>query len=277
MSNNQPTRADVRAQFGPNAAAYATSPTHAKGASRGRLVDLLAPQPTERALDVATGAGHMAFALAPHVHEVIASDVTPQMLDVTAAGAAERGLDNLHVQEADAEALPFDDASFNIVTCRIAPHHFPHPERFVCEAARVLRAGGRFGLVDNIVPDGSTSDSTPGSTPGASTSSSAGAAAAINAWERRRDPSHARALSVSEWIAQIEAAGLAIEARETMGKTMDFGIWCDNLRVELAVRDELAAWLEATEGIARAFLQPRRIDGALHFRLVECVMVARKP
>ena len=83
------------------------------------------PKPSWQALDVATGAGHTAAAFAPHVTRVIASDLTAEMLVEAAKLAKGKGLANMETAPADAEALPFEDARFDLVTCRIAPHHFP--------------------------------------------------------------------------------------------------------------------------------------------------------
>ncbi len=75
-------------------------------------------------LDVATGGGHVAYTFAPHVERVWASDITQEMLDMVKKEAAKRGLANVRTTYAKAEALPFEDESFDLVTCRIAPHHF---------------------------------------------------------------------------------------------------------------------------------------------------------
>ena len=99
-------------RFGTYAATYATSRSHARGGSLPRLVDLLAPQPAWRALDVATGAGHVALALAPHTGHVVASDLTPQMLAVARGLAAERNIANVSFADLRAEALPFADGTF---------------------------------------------------------------------------------------------------------------------------------------------------------------------
>lgn len=118
------SKSQVQEFFGVNADKYATSKVHAKGASLERVVELVRPKPEWRALDVATAAGHTAFVFAPHVTHVIATDITPEMLSVAQKVGEEKGIDNVSFQEADAENLPFDDASFDLVTCRIAPHHF---------------------------------------------------------------------------------------------------------------------------------------------------------
>lgn len=143
------TKDQVRQQFGANAAAYVSSPTHAQGASLARLVELTAPQPAWRALDVATAAGHTALALAPHVAAVVGLDLTPQMLPHAARLAAERGAANVVWAAGDVDDLPFGDSAFDLVTCRIAAHHFADAGHFLAEAARVLRPGGRLVFLTN--------------------------------------------------------------------------------------------------------------------------------
>ena len=151
----------IQQQFGANAANYLTSSVHAKGASLGRLVDLVKPQSSWAVLDVATGAGHTAAAFAPHVARVVASDLTPEMLVQSRKLADEKGFTNMETASADAESLPFRDGTFDLVTCRIAPHHFGDVAGFLAQSFRVLKPGGTFALVDNVSPDPET---TPGFT-----------------------------------------------------------------------------------------------------------------
>ena len=92
----------VQEQFGAHARTYITSRPHAKGASLQRLVELVEPQPGWQALDIATAAGHTAFAFAPHVAHVHATDITPEMLTVAREQVAERDVDNVTVEHADA-------------------------------------------------------------------------------------------------------------------------------------------------------------------------------
>ncbi len=231
-------KARNRRQFGANAANYATSEVHAKGASLARMVEIADPSPEWLALDVATAAGHTAFAFAPHVREVIATDLTPEMVELASQRAGELGIANVGTRIADAESLPFEAERFDLVTCRIAPHHFPAPDRFVAEVARVLRPGGVAVIVDNIVPD------------------DASVARFCNDWEKRRDPSHVRCLSVGEWTELFEANGLEIDVVELVPKRMDFTAWADNMSVPVDTRVELLHDLLNADAAVTAFLQP---------------------
>jgi ubiquinone/menaquinone biosynthesis C-methylase UbiE len=260
----------VQSQFGANAQNYVTSQVHAKGASLGRLVELVKPEPHWRVLDVATAAGHTAFAFAPHVAHVVASDITPEMLAEAAKLAAERGIANVETRPADAEALPFEERSFELVTCRIAPHHFPDVAAFVAEVARVLKPGGTFALVDNVSPDATTA-------PGFSPRELKDAAITYNAFEKLRDPSHGRALTVEEWRELVTDAGLGIVAEELMPKAMEFKAWCNNMSVDAATAGRLAEMLEKASPAVRAFLQPSGSGDSQGFMLTELVLIARKP
>jgi ubiquinone/menaquinone biosynthesis C-methylase UbiE len=263
------TKSLVQQQFGAHAAAYATSVVHAKGASLGRLVELVQPQRDWQALDIATGAGHTAAAFAPHVAHAIASDITEEMLEEARKLAAAKGLANMVTAVADAEALPFEDARFDLVTCRIAAHHFPDVARFFAEVKRTLKPGGTFALVDNISPDAL-------STPGFSEADLADAAATYNAFEKLRDPSHGRCLSVAEWRDVIAAAGLDVRHQEVLPKAMEFEPWAARLGADAATTARLRSMLQDGSPALKAFLRPHTDAGALWFSLDEAIVIARK-
>ncbi|MDP9291928.1 MAG: methyltransferase domain-containing protein, partial [Verrucomicrobiota bacterium] len=154
------------------------------------LIDIVAPA---RVLDVACGAGHTGLHLASLGHRVTCADLSPQMLERTCEAAAARGLE-IETRQHTAEHLPYDDASFDLVTCRVAPHHFSSPAAFVSEVARVLKPGGRFLLIDGTVHEENSA-----------------AANWLNRVEKLRDPSHVRLLSPAEWAALCQAASLRVE------------------------------------------------------------------
>ncbi len=263
------TRSLVEQQFGAHAKAYATSAVHAKGESLARLVTLARPEKSWAVLDVATGAGHTAAAFAPHVARVVAADITIEMLAEAGKLAAARGLTNIETVRASADALPFAGASFDLVTCRIAAHHFPDPKAFVAEAARVLKPGGLFALDDNIAPD-------PALLPGFAPAEVTAAAEAYNAFEHLRDPSHQRALTCAEWQGLIEAAGLEVEHAEVIGKAMEFDPWARRLGATDAVVAELADCLASARGALAAFLRPEVRNGSPWFVLTEAILLARR-
>jgi SAM-dependent methyltransferase len=260
----------VQEQFGTHAAAYVSSAVHAKGASLARLVELVRPQKHWQVLDVATGAGHTALAFAPHVASVIASDLTPEMLKEAAKLACDKGIGNIETALADAEALPFEDARFDLVTCRIAPHHFPDIPRFVSEVERVLKPGGTFALADNIEPD---AESTPGFVP----IELRDAALIYNTFERLRDPSHSRCLGLTEWSDLIEDAGLTVVHKERAPKEMEFGPWATRMGCSAPTVARLRSILLEASPALKAFLKPRSEGGVLLFTLDEAVIIARKP
>ncbi|MDX2158122.1 MAG: methyltransferase domain-containing protein [Hyphomicrobiaceae bacterium] len=260
----------VQRQFGANAAAYLTSTVHAKGASLARLVELVGPKSSWVALDVATGAGHTAAQFAPHVARVVASDLTPEMLAQVRKLAAEKGLANMETTIADAEAMPFPDQHFDLVTCRIAPHHFSSIAMFLSEVRRVLKPGGVFALVDNVSPDEET-------TPGFSSAELRDAAIAYNAFEKVRDPSHGRALPTAEWLELMSEVGLELVHREHAPKAMDFASWVKTMNVPAETVPQLAAMLDEASPALRAFLKPTNENGKRGFTLDELIAIARRP
>lgn len=245
----------IQEQFGANATSYITSRPHAKGASLARLVALIPAEADWLVLDVATATGHTAFAFAPHVGHVWATDITPEMLDIARQQAQERGLGNVTVAYADADDLPYDDGRFHLVTCRIAAHHFGDVSRFVAEAARVLRPDGVLAVVDNVVPAGAAGDY-------------------VNAFEKLRDPSHGRCLSLDEWQTVYQSAGFAVTHAEILFKEMDFASWA--ARHDATMQRYLRAMLSEATGEAARFLDPQITDAATIFHLQEAIVIGTK-
>jgi len=150
--------------------------------------ELVGRRGDERALDVGTGAGALAFALAPLVREVVGLDPVPELLEL----ARERRLSNTQFVEGDGRALPFPDAAFDLSGTHRTLHHVAQPERIVAELARVTRPGGRVLVVDQLAPDDPSE------------------AAVLHEFESVRDPSHARLLADGELRELFAANGLSL-------------------------------------------------------------------
>ena len=242
----------ARARFGRSAGSYVTSTILAEGGELPRMLDLARLTGAERVLDVATGGGHTALAFAPHVREVVATDLTPAMVDAAARHLADQGATNVRCEVADAEALPYADAEFDVVTARFAPHHFPDPGRFCHEVARVLRPGGRFVMFDNMAPEEPDLD------------------AFLQRFERWRDPSHVRAYRPSEWEAMLAAAGLTVEELGPLErKVYQFDDWTARQGVDPDTKHDLERWLLDAPPACREFFRITAEDGRV--RTLEAV------
>jgi SAM-dependent methyltransferase len=148
------------------------------------------PSGDERALDVGTGAGALALALAPLVREVVGVDRVPELLELARDRGA--GYPNVTFVEGDAEHLRFDDGSFDLACTLRTLHHVPRPELVLAELVRVTRAGGRLLVVDQIAPVDPL------------------AALDLDRFEHARDPSHTRLLPEIDLRQLFEANELVL-------------------------------------------------------------------
>lgn len=198
----------VREQFGRTAMAYVQAAHFAGGKDLEEAARLLHPTQEDNLLDVACGGGHTALFFAPMVRQVVASDLTMQMLKKAQEHIAEEGgVDNVIFREADAEDLPFPAGSFTLLTCRIAPHHFPDVPRALQEFHRVLRRGGRMAIIDTLLP------------------ADPEIAEFYETMERMRDPTHIRAYNEEQWRDMIAAADLILQETMVIPKSHDFHEW----------------------------------------------------
>ncbi|EFO81532.1 Methyltransferase type 11 [Oscillochloris trichoides DG-6] len=228
MPDHAAIKALVQSQFAPAAQDYVTSATHAHGSDLARLVALAKPRGHEVVLDVATGGGHTALAFAPHVRYVVASDLTLSMLQAARQHIQAQGVQNVGYLRAEAEQLPCPAASLDMITCRVAAHHFADVRAFVQSAAAALRPGGLLLISDHIGLEDPEED------------------AFMDRFERWRDPSHVRAYSYAEWRSFCAAAGLQVEVCEDdQREAYQFDSWTARIRMPEAERDALAAWLLA--------------------------------
>lgn len=239
-------KAQVQDYFSRTAENYVAATSFRMGSDLQKLLTIGEWEPQQIALDVATGGGHTALAVAPYVGQIVVTDLTPRMLEKAREYILAQGVTNAQFQTADAEQLPFADASFDRVTCRIAPHHFPDVAKAVREIARVLKPGGLFLLIDNIVASDPELDN------------------AANTLERWRDPSHVRAYTVEEWERFFSQAGLQIEYKEIMCKSHNYDEWTARAQLPDEEKARLEQYiLHLDERIQRYFEVKVREDGHL--------------
>jgi ubiquinone/menaquinone biosynthesis C-methylase UbiE len=248
---------DVRARFAPVAANYATSTFHSSVEGLQEMLELAHPRPGDLALDVATGAGHVALALAPRVRRVHGLDLTREMLDQARRLMSERQIANIDWVIGDAERLPFEDETFNLYTVRAAPHHFQDIDAFLHEAFRVLQPGCHAIFIDCAPP--------------------LPARDVLHEVEVRRDPSHVLSMTVDEWVGRLEHAGFEIETATARELDWDFENWMRNMAVPQPVVTELAEIVVSAQGQAREQLHPERRDGKLHHAYWHCLIRASRP
>ncbi|HEX3508190.1 MAG TPA: methyltransferase domain-containing protein, partial [Candidatus Dormibacteraeota bacterium] len=236
---------------------YAKATFHTSTERLREVLELAQPQPTDLALDVATGTGNTALALAPFVQRVVGIDLTSEMLAHARRLTAERSVANAEWVLGDASRLPFMDGSFDLYTVRAAPHHFTDFDGFLREALRVLKPGAPAAFVDCAAPPAARD--------------------VLHEVEVRRDPSHVRSLTVAEWTERLERAGFAVEVATSRELDWDFEDWMGNMAVAPALSAELASVIEASEGEARRELHPERRQGKLWHAYWHCLIRARKP
>jgi len=209
-------------------------------------------------LDIATGTGEFARALAPHVASVIGLDATDAMLEQGRSFIAQAGIENVSFQKGVVQELPFRDEAFDIVSSRYAFHHFADPKPVVAEMVRVCRTGGHVIIVDIVVPEEST-------------------AAEYNYYEWLCDPSHTRCLTFDELRGYTRLFGLEqISARE---RSLEEPLveWMDFSRTEDVRRHEILRAVEAEMGEGpRTGLQPFSRDATLYFTQRDMAIVGRK-
>ncbi len=247
---------DVRDSFRNVAGRYSRSTFHTSASRLQEVIELTRPTPGDVALDVATGTGNTAFALAPHVRRVIGLDLTREMLNEARRIAAERNIVNTEWVIGDAAQLPFPDETFDIYVVRAAPHHFPDIDEFLREAHRVLKRDCDAAFIDCAPP--------------------LPARDVLHEVEVRRDPSHVMSLTVDEWVGRLEEAGFEVESAEARELTWNYEEWMDNQNVAPELRAELAMVIDGSMGEARRQLHPEWRDGTLWHAYWHALIQAHK-
>jgi ubiquinone/menaquinone biosynthesis C-methylase UbiE len=249
---------NLRKRFGASSEAYATSYAHSKGESLNILLQLINPKRSWKMLDVATGAGHTAMLFAPYVARVTALDITEEMVLKTIEMAAIKGVGNIDARVADAESMPFEDNTFDLVTCRLAFHHFTNQNKALSEMVRVLKPGGILGFVDNMVVDDPT------------------ASQYYNMVESIRDPTHRYVYPKSQLIRLLQGTGLKIVSEQELCKETEFNDWAARQSVSESDKNRLIDLIKKAPEPLLTFFHPRIHEKSFYFNLCEAIIIATK-
>ncbi|HCF4749156.1 TPA: class I SAM-dependent methyltransferase [Pseudomonas aeruginosa] len=230
----------VQRQFGAQAAAYLSSAVHAQGEEFALLRDALAGRPEARVLDLGCGAGHVSFQVAALAGEVVAYDLSAEMLAVVAQSAAKRGMANIRTEQGKAESLPFADGEFDFVFSRYSTHHWRDVGLALREVRRVLKPGGVAIFVDVAAPGQALPDTF------------------LQTVELLRDTSHVRNYSPAEWARLSGEAGLLVTGSRRQRLRLEFQSWVERMRtpevfrqairsLQLAVGEEVREYFEIAD------------------------------
>jgi ubiquinone/menaquinone biosynthesis C-methylase UbiE len=210
---------DVKERFGRTADRVAAHSANQVETVREEISRLLVLHRDERVIDVGTGAGTLALAIAPLVREVVGVDAVPQLLDAARASAPE----NVTFVEADATSLPFESFSFDIGLTRRTLHHVARPEVLVAELTRVTKLGGQIVVEDQIAPVDPL------------------AAFELDRFERARDRSHTRLLPDTDLRQLFEANNLVLETQRYRSERRSLDSYLELAGCEGEERDRAAA------------------------------------
>lgn len=256
----RPTARDTQDQYARQARHYASSSLHRLGGSLEAVRRLSAASAADTVLDLGTGAGFTAFALAADAGRVIAADLTPEMLAQAQRLAREKGLeDNLEFIIAVAEHLPFPDGSLPLITCRYASHHFHDLPLSLRELARVLEPAGRVILCDVVAPE------------------APGLVELMNEWEQIRDPTHVWDYPLSEWRQELlPAAGLEVQDVELGNNPQLFSEWVQRAGTPRQAQEQLVEMFATASEEARRAFEVRRQGAEIFFSWPNATILATR-
>jgi ubiquinone/menaquinone biosynthesis C-methylase UbiE len=216
----------VNAAYSPRANDYVTSAVHATGEDLDQIESLVRGNAKARALDLGCGGGHVSYRVAPHVAEVVAIDLSPQMLEAVSRTATERGLTNVSTKQGAAENIPLPAQQFDFVLSRFSAHHWRDLEAGLREARRVIAASGRALFIDSVAPATALLDSH------------------LQTMELLRDPSHVRNYTTSEWMAALARAGFEVVSIKPRELRIEFASWLSRTRTPVALADAIRLLLQ---------------------------------
>jgi SAM-dependent methyltransferase len=239
---------------------FSANPTISDPNRVSRLVTAVSPKLSDKVLEIACGPGYViAGFAAAGVHEAVGVDITSAPLQIAEAMREQRKLDNLRFLQIDANHLPFEDGRFDVVVCRLAVHHFANPHSTLGEMHRVCKKNGVVAIEDMYA------------------SESPSRAQYWNHFERLRDPSHVRALPISELCSLLGQSSFDIEKVLTYDVIQDAEIWMANTKTPTDSAEQIRKLLEEDREKDLSGTRPwRNSDGRLCFMHRNVILVARK-
>lgn len=223
------------------------------------IVDFLPLEKEFCVLDVAAGTGHLSRAIAPQVREVIAMDITPEMLAEAREETARKKLNNIKFEEGNAERLPYEADHFDLVASRLSIHHFENPIVQLQEMVRVCKPNHRVAIIDLLAPEDEK------------------LARTYNDLERLRDPSHTVALSKNRMEKLFADVGIAVERIETTDVEVDFQRWVQMTGTKVESLEALKEKLmKDIPGGSETGMRPFMINNSLKFLQVWSVVIGMK-
>jgi len=202
----------VEQQFGSVAQAYLSSSVHSQGDDLRVAAEKFRDQSDATVLDLGCGAGHLSFAIAPHVRSIIAYDLSADMLEVVRHEVRRRDLANLDTKQGCVDELSFEAASFDAVCTRYSAHHWTSVPRAIGEIRRVLKPGGTFFLIDTCAPPSPLLDTH------------------LQAIELLRDGSHVRNYTQEQWASLLTGQGFEVATSALWKISIDFNAWVQRMR-----------------------------------------------
>ncbi|AFM41219.1 methylase involved in ubiquinone/menaquinone biosynthesis [Desulfosporosinus acidiphilus SJ4] len=220
----------IQQNFGQRAKEYRLSSTHGNPEDLERMIKLVNPTSEAKALDVATGGGHTAIALANYVKDVIAIDITSEMLAEAKAAAVSSQIKNIVFLLEDVHKLNFPDEQFDIVASRFAVHHFLDVKKALSEMCRVLKPSGKLYILDCSVFDGEESERE------------------INRIELLRDSSHHCSYSPRQWQELLKELPLKCGHTSLLQEQYQLPKWFDRMDTCQENRQEIFRVLSNLSG-----------------------------
>lgn len=257
MPDTDDHKETVREAFTDQAEAYARNASIRDPERIDRLVRLTGAAPESRVLEVATGPGHVALGFADVAADVVGLDLTNAPLAIATDRKRARRVDNIEFVQGDAESVPCSDDSFDIVVCRLALHHVENPADVLEEMSRVCRPGGTVAVEDLVVSEHTQRGEYQ------------------NEFERLRDPSHVRALPLSDLLRMVAAQNIEVEDVRTGTLVPEVEAWLSDAETPDPRATEVREMIRQDAERDLSGTCPFRQDGDLHFVQRTATIVGR--